>query len=168
MEKVKQNATVVGATAAAAAKAAITSPPTSTTLLVSTSPLPPSLRISPRPHLTGRLAGAVGHEGQTQERHHAEDLGYWLVEECLDVCMLPEGITAWVAPHPPLSLVDPRDLTGCAHVRCCRCQWINQHMSDAARFLGPFHMGCTVSLPMHVFVAHMQCRCQVRRPPPPT
>ena len=140
MEKVKQNATVVGATAAAAAKAAITSPPTSTTLLVSTSPLPPSLRISPRPHLTGRLAGAVGHEGQTQERHHAEALGYWLVEECLDVCMLPEGITAWVAPHPPLSLVDPGDLTGCAHVRFCRCQWINQHMTEASKFLAPFHM----------------------------
>ena len=93
MEKVKQNANVVGATAAAAAKAAIRSPPTSTTLLVSTSPLPPSLRISPRPHLTGRLAGAIGHEDQTQERHHAAALGYWDTEECLHVCRLPLTFT---------------------------------------------------------------------------
>ena len=112
--------------------------------------------------------GSEGHEGQTQERHDAEDLGYWLTEECLPCCQLPAAWwNAWWRENQMLvqGLVGTRagksklvPAEGTPPPPISGCEWLNRYATDKQKFLPPFELALAV--PAVVFQCQSRCRCQ--------
>ena len=118
--------------------------------------------------------GSEGHEGQTQERHDAEDLGYWLTEECLPCCQLPAAWwNAWWRENQMLvqgfqlgsegrlkrhikSKLGPAE--GTPPPPISGCEWLNRYATDKQKFLPPFELALAV--PAVVFQCQSRCRCQ--------